>query len=115
MSFVFGVMGISAATLGMFQARVGPRATSLMAAGCYGGGFGLAALGVSMHSLPIMYAGIGALAGLGLGVGYTPPVQALMRWMPDRKGVASGLTIAGFGSGALFFAPMTGYLLDTFK
>jgi len=62
-----------------------------------------------------MYAGIGVLAGLGVGIGYTPPVQALMRWFPDKKGIASGLTIAGFGSSALAFAPAAEYLMGKFR
>merc|ERR550519_274334 len=60
--------------------------------------------GVQAHSLPLLYAG-NLLAGMGYGCAYTPPIQALINWFPDKKGLASGIVIGGFGSGALFFTP----------
>ena len=79
----------------------------------YGTGFGVAALGVSSHNIGLMYFG-NLLCGIGYGCAYTPPIQACLDWFPDRKGLASGIVIAGFGSGALFFTPMMGYLSNKF-
>ena len=73
----------------------------------------MAALGVSSHNIGLMYFG-NLLCGIGYGCAYTPPIQACLDWFPDRKGLASGIVIAGFGSGALFFTPMMGYLTSKF-
>ena len=77
-----------------------------MAAGALflGSGLALTAGGVVYHSLPLMYLG-NLIAGIGYGCAYTPPIQALINWFPDKKGLASGIVIGGFGSGALFFTP----------
>ena len=81
---------------------------------CFGGGLMIGGLGVYIHSLLLLYLGYGVLAGCGIGICYTPPIQALLKWFPDRKGVASGFTIAGFGSGALVFTPVAQYLMKQF-
>ena len=70
-------------------------------------------MGVSTHNIGLMYFG-NLLCGIGYGAAYTPPIQACLDWFPDRKGLASGIVIAGFGSGALFFTPMMGYLSSKF-
>jgi len=80
----------------------------------FGSGFCLSAFGVINHNLPLVYAG-NLLCGIGYGCAYTPPIQALIDWFPDRKGLASGLVIAGFGSGALFFTPMMNLLTQSFS
>ena len=79
----------------------------------YGTGFGVAAAGVSSHNIGLMYLG-NLLCGVGYGCAYTPPIQACLDWFPDKKGLASGIVIAGFGSGALFFTPMMGFLSSKF-
>jgi len=104
MSIILAAGGISAALVGKWQLKVGVR--KAMAAGgiCFGSGLALTAAGVMTHSLPLVYTG-NLLSGLGYGCAYTPPIQALINWFPDKKGLASGLVIGGFGSGALFFTP----------
>lgn len=114
LSLVFLVLGLSASVVGKWQMKVGARHAMAMAAAAFGGGSLVGAAGIYMHSLPLMYAGYGVLGGLGLGLSYTPPVQTLMQWFPDKKGVASGLTIAGFGSGALVFTPAVHYIMGKF-
>lgn len=86
--------------------KYGLRLSMLAASSFYCSGVLLGAAGIYMHSLPLLYLGYGVLAGIGVGTTYTPPIQALIEWFPDRKGLASGLCIAGFGSGALVFAPV---------
>lgn len=80
----------------------------------YGSAFALTAAGVYAHSLPLVYAG-NALCGVGYGVAYMPPIQALMEWFPDRRGMASGSVIAGFGCGALIFSPAVSALAEAFS
>eukprot|EP00794_Sanderia_malayensis_P017685 gene17685-19451_t len=114
LSIVFVMHGIIAAAAGKWQMKVGPRAAIATAAACFGGGLLIGSLGISTHNLLMIYFGYGFLGGTGLGLAYTPPVQALINWFPDKKGVASGLTIAGFGSGALVFEPIISRLREKF-
>jgi len=109
MSMMIASGGICAALFGKWTMKVGTRRSMVTGGVLFGSAFGLTALGVSMHSLPLMYAG-NILVGIGYGCTYTPPIQALIEWFPDKRGLASGIVIAGFGSGALFFAPMMNYL-----
>lgn len=113
-SIVFAFQGLMAALFGKWQMRVGTKTAMLVAATCFGGGTLLGAAGVATHQLWMLYAGYGVLAGTGVGLAYTPPVQALLEWFPDRKAMASGLTIAGFGSGALLAAPLFTKLCASF-
>ena len=94
--------------------EVGARKAMAIASLAFGGGLSLGAAGLYFHSLPLLYLGYGFLGGTGIGLAYTPPVQTLMQWFPDKKGIASGLTIAGFGSGALLFTPCVQYLMKQF-
>jgi MFS family permease len=114
LSIVFGLQGISAAFAGKWQMKVGARLAMTVAGLCFGGGLLIGSVGVSTHNLWLLYLGYGVLGGCGVGIAYTPPLQCLISWFPDRKGLASGMTIAGFGSGALLFAPLSGYLMRQF-
>lgn len=114
LSIVFLMQGISASVLGKWQIKVGARKSLATASFCFGGGFLLGAAGIYFHSLPLLYLGYGFMGGTGIGFAYTPPVQTLLQWFPDKKGVASGLTIAGFGSGAIFFTPAVQALMKKF-
>src|SRR5580700_10926461 len=87
----------------------------LAAALCFGGGFIVSAIGVHYHSLWLLYLGYGVLGGTGLGIGYISPVSTLIKWFPDRPGMATGMAIMGFGGGALIAAPLSILLMDHFK
>ena len=115
LSITFALQGIAAALGGKWQIKVGARKAMFVAGMCFGGGLMLGGLGVALHSLPLLYLGYGILGGTGVGLAYTPPVQALIQWFPDRKGLASGMTIAGFGSGALVFTPLANKLMQFFS
>jgi len=114
LSIVFLMHGVTAALAGKWQMKVGPRAAIAAAGVCFGGGLLLGSVGIAMHNLWLVYLGYGFFGGTGLGLAYTPPVQTLINWFPDKKGVASGLTIAGFGSGALVFEPLVNLLRGKF-
>jgi len=114
MSMMIAAGGISAAVFGKWTMKVGVRRAMATGGLLFGAGFGISALGVMSHNLPVLYAG-NLLCGIGYGCAYTPPIQALIDWFPDRKGLASGLVIAGFGSGALFFTPMMNLLSNKFS
>lgn len=105
-------LGLSAAAAGHWLERVGPRLVGLTAAACWGGGFMIGGLGIEMHSLPLIYMGYGVLGGCGLGLGYVSPVSTLIRWFPDKRGMATGMAIMGFGGGAMVGAPMKEQLLQ---
>lgn len=114
LSIVFVFHGLSSSLIGKWQVEAGPRKSMALASFVFGGALALGSAGVYLHSLPLLYLGYGVLGGIGIGLGYTPPVQTLMQWFPDRKGIASGLAIAGFGSGALLFGPSVQYLTKMF-
>src|SRR5439155_1077477 len=84
------------------------------AAGCWGGGFLVAALGVRLHWIALIYLGYGVIGGCGLGLGYVSPVSTLIKWFPDRRGMATGMAIMGFGGGALIAAPLSDALMGRF-
>jgi len=108
-------LGLSAAFGGKWLEKVGPRATMFVAACCFGGGFLVSALGVSMHQIWLIYLGYGVIGGIGLGLGYVSPVSTLIKWFPDRRGMATGMAIMGFGGGAMIGAPMSVFLMEHFK
>lgn len=85
------------------------------AALCWGGGFLIGALGVSTHNLWLVYLGYGVLGGCGLGIGYISPVSTLIKWFPDRPGMATGMAIMGFGGGAFIAAPLSVWLMHHFS
>lgn len=113
MSVMIACGGISAAIFGSLPAKIGIRKTMALGGLLYGSGWGLASLGVATHNIGLLYAG-NFICGMGYGCAYTPPIQALIEWFPDKKGLASGLVIAGFGSGALFFTPMMNMMTSKF-
>jgi MFS family permease len=108
-------LGLSAAFGGKWLEKVGPRLTMLVAACCFGGGFWISALGVYLHEIWLIYLGYGVIGGIGLGLGYVSPVSALIKWFPDRRGMATGMAIMGFGGGAMIGAPLSVLLMDYFK
>ena len=114
-SIAIAILGLSAAVFGRWVERVGPRKAMFTAALCFGSGFIVAALGVHLHWLWLLYLGYGVLGGCGLGIGYISPVSTLIKWFPDRPGMATGMAIMGFGGGALIAAPLSIMLMDHFK
>jgi len=108
-------LGLSAAFGGKWLERVGPRKAMLASASCFGGGFMVAALGIQLHSIGIVYLGYGVLGGIGLGLGYISPVSTLIKWFPDRPGMATGMAIMGFGGGAMIGSPLALALMAKFS
>jgi MFS family permease len=111
----FVVLGVSAALWGGWLERAGPRKAGVVAAICWCGGLALGALGVYVHQLWLLWLGSGVLGGVGLGLGYISPVSTLVKWFPDRRGMATGMAIMGFGGGAMIGAPLANMLLNYFK
>lgn len=107
-------LGLSAAIGGRWLERVGPRMVGVTAAVCWGGGFLLGSLGIVIHQLWLLYLGYGVIGGIGLGLGYVSPVSTLIRWFPDRRGMATGMAIMGFGGGAMIGAPLEQWLIRSF-
>ena len=107
-------LGLSAATFGKWLEKVGPRKAMFAAAICFSSGFLISALGVATHQLWLIYLGNGVVGGIGLGIGYISPVSTLIKWFPDRPGMATGMAIMGFGGGALIAAPGMSALFETF-
>lgn len=114
-SLAIVTLGLTAAFAGKWLERVGPRRALLTAAACFGGGFVLSAIGVRTHQIVLIYLGYGVIGGFGLGLGYVTPVTVLIKWFPDRRGLAAGLAIMGFGGGALIGAPLAVALIGAFK
>lgn len=107
-------LGLAAAVGGKWLEEVGPRATGFLAACLWGGGFLIGSLGIASHQLWLIYLGYGAIGGCGLGLAYVTPVSTLIRWFPDRRGMATGIAIMGFGGGAMIGAPLKTYLLSLY-
>src|SRR5580658_18652 len=104
-SIAIVVLGASAAVFGRWVEEGGPRRAMFAAGLCFGLGFVISALGVNLHQLWLVFLGYGVLGGCGLGLGYISPVSTLMKWFPDRPGMATGMAIMGFGGGALIASP----------
>ncbi len=107
-------LGLAAAIAGKWLEDVGPRCVGVTAACLWGGGFIVGSLGIMTHQLWLIYLGYGVFGGCGLGLGYVSPVSTLIRWFPDRRGMATGMAIMGFGGGAMIGAPLKKFLLDKF-
>lgn len=107
-------LGLSAAVAGKWLERVGPRRVGVVSACCWGGGFLIGGVGILLHQSWLLYLGYGVIGGIGLGLGYVSPVSTLIKWFPDRRGMATGLAIMGFGGGAIIGAPLKESLIKTF-
>ncbi len=110
--FVF--LGSSAAIWGGWLEHAGPRKAGVVAAFCWSGGLVISALGVYMHQIWMLWLGSGVIGGIGLGLGYISPVSTLIKWFPDRRGMATGMAIMGFGGGAMIGAPLADKLMKYF-
>ncbi len=104
-------LGLSAAFAGRWLEEVGPRKVGFVAACCWGGGYIIGGLGILTHQLWLLYLGYGVIGGCGLGLGYVSPVSTLIRWFPDRRGMATGMAIMGFGGGAMIGAPLKEFFI----
>jgi MFS family permease len=113
-SIAMAVLGISAAVFGRWVEEGGPRKAMFTAGMCWAGGFLISAFGVYTHSLWIIYLGYGVIGGCALGIGYISPVSTLIKWFPDRPGMATGMAIMGFGGGALVASPLSVWLMSKF-
>jgi MFS family permease len=113
--FVFSIaivmLGLSAAVFGTWVDKVGPRKAMFTAACCWSAGFLVGSLGIATEQLWLLYLGYGVIGGIGLGIGYISPVSTLIKWFPDRPGLATGMAIMGFGGGAMVAAPLSRQLL----
>ncbi len=111
-SIAIVMLGLSAAFGGRWMERNGPRKAMVLAAAFWASGFALSALAIATGQLWLMYLGYGVIGGVGLGIGYISPVSTLIKWFPDRPGLATGLAIMGFGGGAMLAAPLASWLLS---
>jgi MFS family permease len=107
-------LGLAAAFAGKWLEDVGPRMVGVVAACCWGGGYLIGGVGILLHELWLVYLGYGVIGGCGLGLGYVSPVSTLIRWFPDRRGMAAGLAIMGFGGGAMLATPLKEGLIEHF-
>ena len=108
------MLGISAAIWGGWLDRVGPRKAGFVSALCWGGGLMIGGYGVAIHQLWLVLLGSGVIGGIGLGLGYITPVSTLIKWFPDRRGMATGFAIMGFGGGALIGSPLAVALMKRY-
>ncbi len=107
-------LGLSAAVMGRWVEEGGPRRAMFTSALLWSGGFMLSAVGVSIHNIWLIYIGYGVFGGCGLGIGYISPVSTLIKWFPDRPGMATGMAIMGFGGGAFVASPLSVWLMGQF-
>ena len=111
----FVLLGSSAALFGHWLEHAGPRKAGVVSALCWCGGMVISALGVMTHQLWLMWLGSGVIGGIGLGLGYISPVSTLIKWFPDKRGMATGMAIMGFGGGAMIGAPAAAALMKLFQ
>ncbi len=110
----FVLLGSSAALWGSWLEHAGPRKAGVVSALCWCGGLLISALGIHWHQLWMLWVGSGVIGGIGLGLGYISPVSTLIKWFPDRRGMATGMAIMGFGGGALVGSPLAAELMKYF-
>ncbi len=113
-SIAIVMLGLSAAFGGTWMERNGPRKAMVVSAVCFSSGLLVGGLGIATSQLWLLYLGYGFIGGIGLGIGYISPVSTLIKWFPDRPGLATGLAIMGFGGGALIASPVSTQLLQRF-
>jgi len=113
-SIAIVMLGLSAAFGGTWVERNGPRKAMFVSMLCWVSGFLVGALGIATDQLWLVYLGYGVIGGIGLGIGYISPVSTLIKWFPDRPGLATGLAIMGFGGGALIASPLSTSLLSRY-
>jgi MFS family permease len=113
-NIAFFMLGISAAFFGKWVEKNGPRKTMFTSACFFATGFMISALGVYVHNIWLLYLGYGVFGGIALGLGYISPVSTLIKWFPDRPGMATGMAIMGFGGGAMIGSPLASNLMDYF-
>ncbi|MGH3350622.1 MAG: OFA family MFS transporter [Nocardioides sp.] len=113
-SIAIVMLGLSAAVMGTWVDRNGPRAAMTAAAIFWASGFFVGAIGIGTGQLWLVYLGYGFIGGIGLGIGYISPVSTLIKWFPDRPGLATGMAIMGFGGGAMIASPLSGRLLSLY-
>jgi MFS transporter, OFA family, oxalate/formate antiporter len=106
-------LGLSAAVFGPFVERRGPRISALVAAGLFSLGHVISGLAAHLGSLALFFLGYGVIGGIGLGIGYISPVSTLVKWFPDRRGLATGMAVLGFGAGALLASPVAARLIES--
>jgi len=111
----FVLLGSSAALWGGWLERAGPRKAGVVSAVCWCGGLLISAIGVNTHQLWLMWLGSGVIGGVGLGLGYISPVSTLIKWFPDKRGMATGMAIMGFGGGAMIGSPLAAELMKMFS
>jgi MFS family permease len=111
----FVLLGCSAAVWGSWLEHAGPRKAGLVSALCWCGGLLISAFGIHSHQLWMMWLGSGVIGGIGLGLGYISPVSTLIKWFPDRRGMATGMAIMGFGGGAMIGSPLAAKLMAIFS
>jgi MFS family permease len=108
-------LGVSAAILGRLVEEGGPRQAMFASGVFWGAGFLVSAFGVYIHNIWVVYLGYGVLGGIGLGIGYISPVSTLIKWFPDRPGMATGMAIMGFGGAAFIASPLSVWLMQRFS
>jgi MFS family permease len=108
-------LGVSAAVLGRWVEEGGPRQAMFASGVCWAAGFLVSAFGVYLHNIWVVYLGYGVLGGIGLGIGYISPVSTLIKWFPDRPGMATGMAIMGFGGAAFIASPLSVWLMQQFS
>jgi len=113
-SLAIVMLGLSAAVAGKWVDRSGPRKAMIVAAVCWASGFLIGAAGLATGQLWLVFLGYGFIGGIGLGIGYISPVSTLIKWFPDRPGLATGMAIMGFGGGAMIASPLSAQLMAVF-
>ena len=109
------MLGLSAAVAGPLTARIGARATAYLATLLFCSGLALSGIAIEMENAPLFFLGYGVIGGIGLGLGYVAPIQLLIDWFPERRGLATGLAITGFGGGAMFATTLSTFLIGVFQ
>lgn len=112
-TIMMGLAGFSAALFGNLVEKMGPRKSAIVAALLFGTGQAGAGVAILVDSVTLYWLTYGLLSGLGMGIGYIAPVSTLVKWFPDRRGLATGMAVLGFGSGALITAPVATFLMET--